>query len=124
MSKIFLLVGIGGFIGSIARFAVGLGFSKFVYLNFPFGTFTVNIIGSFLIGVFYGLSEKYSWISDDWRIFLTIGFCGGFTTFSAFALENIAMLQNHNYTGFLIYSIGSFVLGLLAVWAGLNLVKI
>jgi len=124
MGRIFLLVGLGGFLGSIARYGMSLGFSRILPLNFPYGTFTVNILGCLLIGIFFGWSEKHNWMNDEWRIFLTIGFCGGFTTFSSFAYENISMLNNQNYIGFFLYSAGSFLLGLLAVWGGLALTKI
>lgn len=124
MIKFFLLVGIGGFIGSIARYAVSLFFSKIVKLDFPYGTFVVNIVGCLLIGIFFGMSEKQNWLNENWRIFLTIGLCGGFTTFSSFAFENLSMLQNHNYSGFFLYTAGSVLLGLMAVWVGLLLSKI
>lgn len=124
MVKTFLLVGLGGFIGSVARYGVGLGFSKIIRLTFPYATFTVNLLGCLFIGLIFGLSEKYDWMTDEWRIFLTLGFCGGFTTFSTFAFENMSMLQNSNYLGFILYSVGSLLLGLLAVWGGLALTKI
>lgn len=124
MLKLFLLVGMGGFIGSVLRYATGIAASKFLKLSFPYGTFIVNILGCLLIGLILGTSEKENWMNDNWRIFLAIGFCGGFTTFSSFAYENLSMLQHQNYSGFFLYTAGSLMLGLLAVWGGLILSKI
>lgn len=124
MVKLFLWVGLGGGIGSIARYAIHLGMIRYFPNNFPIGTFTVNILGSFLIGLFLGLSAKSVGWSDEFRIFLTIGLCGGFTTFSTFAVENLKLLENSNYSGFLFYTVGSIILGILAVWGGFALTKI
>lgn len=121
--KNFLLVGLGGLIGSVARYALGLLFSKIAKTDFPWGTFAVNISGCLLMGVFIGYSVKQNWVNEQWQMFFIIGFCGGFTTFSSFAFENISMLQQQNFSGFILYATGSVLLGLLAIWGGLYLAK-
>lgn len=91
---------------------------------FPFGTLAVNIIGCFLIGIIYGASLRFQWFSPAWSFFLATGFCGGYTTFSAFAFENIRLLETSNYTILafnLLLSVGG---GLLAVFLGLLITKI
>jgi fluoride exporter len=122
--KEVLVLGLGGFIGTTMRYGVQYYFSKYLQVSFPLGTFIVNITGCLIIGVLYGITSKYVSISLEWRLFLITGLCGGYTTFSTFAYENIAMLQQGNYIGFATYSISSFVLCLLAVFAGLSMIKI
>ena len=120
-----LLIGFGGFIGTMLRYLTSVFLTKNYSSGLiPYGTFAVNILGCLVIGIAYGLSEKYQFITPQWRLFLATGICGGYTTFSAFAYENISMLQQSNYAGFAVYSISSFVLCLLAVFAGLSLIKI
>ena len=120
--KNLLFVFIGGGFGSVLRFAIGK------YLNgslhtFPYGTFAVNVLGSLLIGIILGLAAKNNTISHSQTLLLTTGFCGGFTTFSAFAYENQVFLKNGDFANFAIYTITSFVFGFLAVFLGLFLVK-
>jgi CrcB protein len=122
--KNIILVGIGGMGGSIARYLTATYFTRLIPAAFPYGTFAVNIIGCLVIGVIFGLSGRFSWFTSDWRIFLATGFCGGYTTFSSFAVENVQLIQQANYFTFAVYSIASFTLGLLAVFIGLSLVKI
>lgn len=117
-----LLIGIGGAIGSIARYLIGVYISKIFLSTFPLGTFIVNFLGCLLIGIFFGLAERYN-MAPEWRIFLTAGICGGFTTFSAFAFENLRLLQDQKYYTFTAYSLGSLVLGIVAIFVGLIVVK-
>jgi len=117
-----ILVFIGGGFGSVLRFVIGK------YLNstetgIPYGTFLANILGSLLIGIILGLAAKNSTLSQNQTILLATGFCGGFTTFSTFAYENHVFLKSGDFTSFALYTIASFVIGFLAVFIGLYLVK-
>lgn len=117
--KNIILVGIGGMIGSILRYLA----SYFIRQeSFPYATFTVNILGSFVIGTVMGMAVKQEGFAS-WRLFLATGICGGFTTFSAFAWENMQMLSQQRYAGFALYTAGSLLIGLAAVTAGYWLTK-
>jgi fluoride exporter len=124
MIKTLLMIGSGGFLGSISRFLASRLTQNLFPSVFPFGTFFVNVAGCFLVGVFYGLSERGAIISSDWKLFLTVGFCGGFTTFSTFANENLAMLRDGDIFHFLLYTGLSIFLGLAATFLGIVLTKI
>jgi CrcB protein len=87
------------------------------------GTFLVNISGCLLIGIFYALSEKGNLLTPEWRLFLTTGFCGGFTTFSSFAYENVNLLRNSDFLYFGLYILSSVVLGIAGVYLGIFLIK-
>ncbi len=120
--KQILLVFVGGGIGSVLRFMLAR------YLNnsgtgIPYGTFAANIAGSLLIGIILGLAVKQQTLSENQILFLATGFCGGFTTFSTFAYENHVFLKSGDFMSFAIYTIASFVIGFLAVFTGIYLVK-
>ena len=121
MLKLIFIIGSGSFIGGIARFLLSRLIQTNIISAFPFGTFIVNILGCFLIGLFYGISEKQNIMTSEWRMFLTIGFCGGFTTFSSFTNENITLLKDGNFIYFALYTSLSVFLGLMATYLG-NLV--
>ena len=119
MFKSFLLVGLGGCIGSMLRYATW-HFSRST--NFPAATLLVNIAGSLAIGIVIGLSIKDVNFSPGWKLFLATGICGGFTTFSAFSIENLQMLQNGKYLLSLLYICSSIIVGIAAAWLGFKLV--
>jgi fluoride exporter len=124
MSRILLLIGIGGLIGSIGRYLTTLTLNRFFHSSFPYGTLTTNVLGCLAVGITFGLSERYAWLTPEWRLFLLTGVWGGYTTFSAFALENVKFLQDGQYLMFAVYSLLSFSLGLVALFLGLSLVKL
>jgi len=123
MLKNVLIIGMGGFLGTISRYLSTVYVHKWVAISFPLGTFLVNILGCFLIGLFYGISEKSEFMTNEWRLFLTIGFCGGFTTFSTFANDNLMMVKDQQFLYMALYTIGSVALGLLMVYLGQLLIK-
>lgn len=120
MLKTVALVGIGGFIGSVARFLVSSTFNR--EQGFPFGTFAVNAFGCLLIGILAGLADRYD-LFPEYRAFLLTGICGGFTTFSAFAIENTRLLQERDYLSFGVYCIISVVVCIAAATLGLLITK-
>lgn len=119
-----LLAGSGSFIGGVLRYLMQLMFSKFYSGSIPVGTLVVNIIGSFLIGVIFALSEKSDIISQETKIFLAVGICGGFTTFSSFSIENLLLLRDGQYFQMILYTLLSVFLGLSATFTGFQLIKI
>jgi fluoride exporter len=123
MLKTLMIAGTGGFIGTILRFLVSRYFQENTFSLFPWGTFSVNISGSLLIGIFYGLSERGNFMSPDIRIFLTVGICGGFTTFSSLANDTFILLQEKEWLKLSLYTTLSFFLGLVAVYLGRLIIK-
>ena len=123
MLRAFLFVGLGGALGSMARYGVSLTVNRLTEHPFPIATFIINIVGCFLSGLLFGLGQKNQWIHSDGWLVLATGFCGGFTTFSAFALENVNLLSKGQSTMSLVYCISSVVLGILLCRAGVLLIR-
>ena len=115
----WLLIAMGGALGSMARFASTSYLTPMLSFKFPFGTFVINILGSFLIGVAYVLLVEKANISPLYRLFFMTGFLGGYTTFSAFSLEILQLWQEGHVLNAMFYAISSVVLGLLVTFAGM-----
>jgi len=119
-----MAIGAGSFLGGIARYLMSWWFQGLFLTAFPIGTLSVNVLGSFLIGLFYGVFERAPFLDTELRMFLTVGFCGGFTTFSTFANENLMLLREGNFFYAGLYIFFSLFLGLLAAYLGYQITKI
>jgi CrcB protein len=124
-------VAIGGALGSMSRYALGTFIQNRVGMGFPLGTLLINITGSFLLGFFVRLGVSpvemdaglFAGMTKEMRVMLTTGFCGGFTTFSAFSYETSTLLQEAQYTRALLYILSSVTLSLVAVLSGYILAR-
>lgn len=118
MIKNLLLIGAGGFIGSIARYLVSRLNTQVDWLSIPVGTLLVNVLGSLLIGFLIGIAEKSTVMTLEMRMFLMVGLCGGFTTFSSFTGENLMLMRNGQFLPLFLYTGLSILLGFTAVYLG------
>lgn len=121
--KQVLFVGLGGAVGSILRYLASVITLKYYSASFPLATFIVNISGCFLAGLIFGLIPQETSEAQSLKLLLITGFCGGFTTFSAFALENIKLINSGNSSTAIFYLIASIAAGLFAAWLGLLLTR-
>jgi CrcB protein len=116
-------VAAGGATGSVARYLVGIGSARLFGTNFPWGTLIINVTGSFLIGAFVGLFALKWDLPQAMRIFLTVGICGGYTTFSTFSLDAWYLIERGQTWASAAYMIGSVVLSVGALIVAMQLVK-
>jgi CrcB protein len=123
MIKNIFLVGLGGGIGSIARYLCQRWISSLYPHSFPWGTFSVNIAGCLLIGILWGISFKSFDENEHWKLLLMVGLCGGFTTFSAFTLEAVGLLRENKTGLFFLYAAGSVIACLLATFIGMKMAR-
>ena len=119
-----LLVGLGGALGSMARYLCSRMMVQWMPYTFPWGTFAVNVSGCFLIGLFFSLYGKGVIATDNMRLFFMTGICGGYTTFSAFTLEGMTLIRENKQGLFFLYTAASVLLGLAATWLGIKCVRV
>ncbi|MBN2632729.1 MAG: fluoride efflux transporter CrcB [Bacteroidales bacterium] len=124
MFKNILLIGAGGFIGSVARFFLSKLNLTVELFSIPVGTLLVNVTGCLVIGLLTGVADKTALLNSEWRMFLMVGLCGGFTTFSTFAGENLMLLHNGQFGPLLVYTALSVILGFAAVFFGYAITNI
>lgn len=123
MIRSLLFAGLGGFLGTVLRLMASRLFQPDHNSLFPWNTLLINIAGSFLIGIFLAIFEKGIVNSSEWRLFLTVGICGGFTTFSTFSADAILLLQNKDLLRFSLYAGSSVLFGILAIFAGKAIIE-
>ena len=121
MIESMLIAGVGGFVGTCGRYLTGVAAKKIFGTGFPYGTFCVNVVGCFIIGIFFGLWGVHE-LDTTMKVFLMTGFCGGFTTFSSFSHDSYKLIEERQWGKFSLYMIGTVVLGLLMVWLGMKCV--
>ncbi|MBD79381.1 MAG: fluoride efflux transporter CrcB [Crocinitomicaceae bacterium] len=119
----FLLIFLGGGLGSVLRFVIAQYITRKIESGIPWGTLVVNIAGSLILGALTGFIHKMNLSGSQYTIFFTIGFCGGFTTFSTFAFENMQLIKNGDWTQVILYTLASVILGILAAFVGFALLK-
>ncbi|MBC7554523.1 MAG: fluoride efflux transporter CrcB [Taibaiella sp.] len=119
MLRAFLFVGLRGATGSMVRYAVGLAVGRYLPAPYPLATFVINVVGCLFIGLLSGWSVRNQWLQEGGLLLLATGFCGGFTTFSAFALENIGLLQKGSSSTAIVYTAFSIIIGLLLCKLGI-----
>ncbi len=118
-----MIIGAGGFIGTVFRYLLSQFIQLRVLSGFPYGTLGVNILGCFIIGLVFALSERTS-MNPEWRLFFATGGCGGFTTFSAFSNETFELLRDGQWGYATIYVLASVLIGLMATFAGYSALKL
>jgi fluoride exporter len=122
-AQLIAAVAAGGAIGSVARYMVGVGAGKLFGIAFPWGTLIINVVGAFLLGA---LVEAFAlrWdVSQVWRVFLTVGICGGFTTFSTFTLDAYLLMYKGELWAGAAYMAGSVALSIAGLFAGIQLLR-
>lgn len=123
MIKNLLLIALGGGLGSVLRYLANINIGKICPFKLYYATFLVNIIGCLFIGLFIGYLQKNNTNNESIKLLLITGFCGGFTTFSTFGLENFNLLQSQNYITSLLYIAASIIIGIAFVGVGIYLSK-
>jgi fluoride exporter len=121
--QLIIAVAFGGALGSVTRYLVGIGSGKLFGINFPWGTLIINITGSFLIGLFVGMFATRWDLPQAARVFLTVGICGGYTTFSTFSLDAFYLMERGEAVAAGAYMVGSVVLSVGALIGAMLLVR-
>ena len=119
----YIWVGIGGFLGANARYIVSAQVAQRHGVGFPYGTGLINLTGAFLIGAIFTILTDRVVADPLWRQFIVVGFLGGYTTFSSYTFEAVALVQDGRWEAALVYVVGSNVLGLLACFLGIVIAR-
>ncbi len=124
MIKTLFIIGMGSFTGGVSRYLISKYVQNMTTISLPVGTMAVNIMGCFIIGLFYGLFDRGNLMNSNLRLFLTVGFCGGFTTFSTFMNDNFQLIKGENFFYRSVYLAASIIGGYLLLFLGYSLIKL